>query len=198
MGVDAFHVLTPFDVSPDDPSMRIVQTGHEGYTYFSDPILKFSSLTENQNHLVDESEFLEQWEESWFERMERLGGMNEINAGDANICGWLYKNITMDALGRILPCCMPPADARRLIYGNISDNRDWFNLPDVLLSRMRGSRLSIGLFNKAEQPPYCIECPLAIEPPHDLWRIQQDLPSIDNRGVLDQQSIKVLTDWIIS
>jgi MoaA/NifB/PqqE/SkfB family radical SAM enzyme len=195
MGVDVFHILTPFDVSGDDPSICAARSDKEGYTFFSDPVLQHSSLTENRKYMVGEAEFAQQWDESWLQRMEQLGGMEEKGDSVANRCGWLYKNITMDALGRIMPCCTAPGGARRLVYGNISEERDWFNLPDMQLSRRRGSGHAADLIEEANQPPYCMKCPLSIEPPHDLWRIKQDLPYIDDRGILNQDSLKSLTVW---
>lgn len=34
-----------------------------------------------------------------------------FEAGDGRTCRWLYKNITMDATGRIMPCCGAPSRA---------------------------------------------------------------------------------------
>ena len=195
MGVDLFNALTPFDVSQDDPAIRLVQSGKQELTLFTDPMHKYSSLKENQKYLVDEADFSLQWNESLLDRMERIGGMDEAGAANVNLCSWLYQNITMDALGRILPCCTPPADARKLVYGTVNDSGDWFNLPDMQLSRRRGAIKAAGLADDPETSPYCLKCPLSFDPLHSLLRIKQDLPNIDYKSILDPASIKSLVDW---
>jgi hypothetical protein len=61
------------------------------------------------------------------------------------------------------------------------------------LSRLRGTQKAVGLTDKGG--PYCLACRLSIEPPHDLWRIEQDLPFLESSGILNGQSIKTLTHW---
>lgn len=198
MGVDAFHILTPNDVTLDDPSIRVVQTGREEFTFFTSPAFIHSSLDDNKKYLISAPEIEELWNGNWVDSMKQLGGLDEKGHPDANTCGWLYKSVTMDALGRIMPCCIPPSYSRRLVYGNISDNCDWFNLAGMRVSRLRGSQEVDGLRQQVklnDAAPYCLGCPLTIEPPHDLWRIEQDLPFIDSSRVLNLRAIKTLTDW---
>jgi MoaA/NifB/PqqE/SkfB family radical SAM enzyme len=129
LGVDQFVVETPFDVSWDDPGVHPAAD-----------VRPFRlELTPNTEQLLGEN-----WETSNMgaaaERIERdlERGWHREHAGRASTpeqpaasnwtCSWLYKSTTIDANGRILPCCGAPKPGANLVFGNLNEpTSDPFN-----------------------------------------------------------------------
>jgi MoaA/NifB/PqqE/SkfB family radical SAM enzyme len=99
LGVNQFRIVNPFDVRWDDPEIRPAPV--EGAVRRLDS-LSIASEADNWNpfpETVDGGAITRAFEDLW----------NEQAASDSppsfgHTCHWLYKNIVMDATGRILPC----------------------------------------------------------------------------------------------
>jgi hypothetical protein len=112
LGVDYFRVVTPFDVGWDDPEIRPAAVN----PYVRR--LKWTSVsipTENWNPFPEilDAEAIK----AAFEKPYPLDTSCDRSAGSGHTCHWLYKNIVMDASGRILPCCGGPRPDAKLIFG---------------------------------------------------------------------------------
>ncbi|MGD0131474.1 MAG: radical SAM protein [Bryobacteraceae bacterium] len=110
LGVDRFRVVNPFDVRWDDPNMRPapVKAGLRRLDRLS-----IASRPENWNPFpdsLDRAVIANEFEKSW-----NVSG-EDFPASEGHTCHWLYKNIAMDAAGRIMPCCGAPRPDTNLVF----------------------------------------------------------------------------------
>jgi hypothetical protein len=126
LGVNIFRVVQPFDVSWDDPEIRPADpkagvTGMQWLDRFS-----MASRSTNWNPFpdgVDGHAILEAYERPWNEQ-----AADDSSPSPGHTCHWLYKNIVMDATGRITPCCGAPRPDIDLVFGAFEGNgRDPFD-----------------------------------------------------------------------
>jgi radical SAM protein with 4Fe4S-binding SPASM domain len=108
-------------------------------------------------------------------------------------CHWLYKNIVMDANGRILPCCCAPAPGMNLVSAIVDQhaagifNSEWY--------RRARQHFSEPAHPPAGDDPYCRRCNwkqdhTQVGPEH----IAQFLHSA-SRGKMDSAAIELLSNW---
>jgi MoaA/NifB/PqqE/SkfB family radical SAM enzyme len=150
LGVDLFRVVNPFDVRWDDPDIRPAAV--KSYVRRLD-WLTISNPPENWNPFpesVDAQTIARAFEAP-------LNGQvgNDTQASSGHTCHWLYKNMVMDATGRILPCCGAPRPDTNLVFARFDpDAGDPFNS-----ERYRQARrfFSAGIPVNGD-PPYCTEC----------------------------------------
>jgi MoaA/NifB/PqqE/SkfB family radical SAM enzyme len=110
LGVDRFRVVNPFDVRWDDPNMRPapVKAGLRRLDRLS-----IASRPENWNPFpdsLDRAVIANEFEKSWNVSDE------DVPPSTGHTCHWLYKNIAMDAAGRIMPCCGAPRPDTNLVF----------------------------------------------------------------------------------
>lgn len=122
LGVNQFRVVNPFDVGWDDEAIRpaAVRSGVRRLDWFS-----MSNLPENWNPFpdgVDASAIASAFDRPWSTETARETGMNP-----GHTCHWLYKNMVMDATGRIMPCCGAPRPDADLVFANFDGGGDPFN-----------------------------------------------------------------------
>lgn len=164
LGVDQFNVFTPFDVSWDDPEIHIanVPASHEKFNPDTAEAV-FENFNPFPGELAMQS-IEREFNRSW---ADRLGGLAAELAPKepAHTCHWLYKTMTMDAGGRVLPCCAAPAPQRDLVFseqGDLAPAPDHYNSPKYNLARSyfadpesyRRESASAG----ATQQPHCVTC----------------------------------------
>src|SRR5205807_10668264 len=77
----------------------------------------WNSFPEDLNTAAFEHEF----EAPWSGAAERLSADPVSTVPATAGCPWLYKNIVMDANGRILPCCASPAPDKELVFSQFDD-----------------------------------------------------------------------------
>ncbi|HZT34056.1 MAG TPA: radical SAM protein [Bryobacteraceae bacterium] len=150
LGVDQFRVVNPFDVRWDDPEMRpaVMKAGVRRLNW-----LAIAHAAENWNPFPRSVDAVAI--ERAFERPWPRGSAGEAPPGPGPTCHWLYKNMVMDATGRILPCCGAPRPDGRLVFAAFdSSGGDPFNS-----GKYRQAR---SLFSAAVPPsdgvPYCAQC----------------------------------------
>ena len=150
LGVNVFRVVNPFDVSWDDPEIRpaAVKAGVQRLHWLS-----MTNQPTNWNPFpdsVDGQAILRAFENPW-------GGPSagETPPSSGHTCHWLYKNMVMDATGRIMPCCGGPRPDINLVFGTFDGNgADPFNS-----EKYRQARASFaGVAPPAGDAPYCTEC----------------------------------------
>ncbi len=122
LGVDQFWVAKPFDVSWDDPAMRpaAVKTGVRRLDWASafKPVANGDPVPGS----LDTATIARVFDSPWNGR-----AADEAPADPGPTCQWLYKNMVMDATGRILPCCGAPRADVDLVFGTFDGSGDPFN-----------------------------------------------------------------------
>jgi MoaA/NifB/PqqE/SkfB family radical SAM enzyme len=125
LGVDQFRIVNPFDVGWDDPQIRpaAAVTGRVRHLHRLSGVY----IDANWNPFPDTLEATEiarAFEKPWPAAAESI----DENASSGHTCHWLYKNMVMDATGRILPCCGAPRPDTKLVFGTFDGNgSDPFN-----------------------------------------------------------------------
>jgi MoaA/NifB/PqqE/SkfB family radical SAM enzyme len=147
LGMNEFRVVEPFDVAWDDPAIRLTPAkgGVKRLTWLSS-----HSLAENWNPFPDSvpAEVMAQaFDRSWGDQV-----LDDRAQTRGHTCHWLYKNIIMDATGRIMPCCGAPAPDKDLVFASF-DGADAFNS-----EKYRQARSWFATGEASEAAPYCTKC----------------------------------------
>ncbi len=217
IGVNLLIYAKPMSVSWDDPSVADDETLTNPYEVISLDDLRSQSLrhrlTERLKQLIpsckaaeSEPEIEQQAQqadatrlnalcaESWTERA-RQAGLSATDPGapaPRKRCAWLYKSMTIDALGRVLPCCRAPSMDVNLLFSDISQP-DPYNAPGFLRSRhyfIHGRR------DDEPCPPFCWTCPHSEQGVlTGNHHIRVFLERFDVRRALSPESITALSDW---
>ncbi len=148
-----------------------------------------------------------EYETTWSERLERQPpeirrDIEREHSQAKHVCHWLYKNMVMDATGRVIPCCAAPRPDADLVFAQFGGNgAEAFNSEKYRLARLsfadkeefaqaRGGSL-------LDRDPHCVTCD---------WYGDQAAAQIDSaqvssyfRGAADglfgDQSIGRLAGW---
>ncbi len=125
LGVNVFRVVRPFDVSWDDPEIRRAEVAPSvkrlDWTSISNP-------SENWNPFPHDLEA--EAIGAAFEKGFEVAASSLRTAALGHTCHWLYKNIVMDARGRVLACCGAPRQDAKLTFGLFDhQTSDPFNSP---------------------------------------------------------------------
>ncbi|MEB2343607.1 MAG: radical SAM protein [Deltaproteobacteria bacterium] len=183
IGVDVFLVGTPFDVSIDDPGVRVATSAKRGRHELrplpeaAEPPLR---ALLRRNAMV-EQRFAEGWQTL------AAGHPEEPARPASGTCAWLYFNQSVDALGRVMPCCISPTTRKRLVFGQLGDGTtEPWNSADFLLSRLafadREEFRSVTRGNP--EPPWCSVCPRQPGLTYDPQNGARDLALLDPENVL--------------
>lgn len=187
LGINQFRVVNPFDVSRDDPGIRLaeVKPGVRRLDWFST-----TSAPENWNPFPDEVDA--DTIASAFERPWNVEAADDAAPDAGHTCNWLYKNMVMDATGRIMPCCGAPRPDANLVFAKFDGGiADPFNS-----EKYREARASLaGIAPASSDPPYCTAC----EWDHTAenvgaWQIRNYFRMAD-AALFDRRSLKVLSGW---
>ena len=109
LGFDSFNLATPFDVSPDDPTVHAVTyrgpDKHKAVVFNPYPADGFTNdLSEVGNEIYG------RLKESATDRYEELIGNDDDDAkverSGSDQCDWLHLAVISDARGRVFPCCL--------------------------------------------------------------------------------------------
>jgi MoaA/NifB/PqqE/SkfB family radical SAM enzyme len=200
LGVDQISISTPFAVDWDDPSVRVARSEREGI-YVLRPGATFKGPLDDWKQVdLPASEIDEQFELPWADRLAERS-VEEPSRSGSSTCQWLYQSLTLDARGRVLPCCMPPEKALHRVYGSLpADGPLLFNEPDYRMSRLafadRGEFDAIGGGLSSQDVPFCAICTANPEVTYALDRdVGRDLALLDSRGLLAPGSLDALTRW---
>ncbi len=165
LGLDLFTLLTPFDVSWDDPGIQPARMEPFAVYFNQDPV---PDLADNWNPFPDDLDVRtieREFDAGWIERLVGQPSEDcEPAARSEHTCRWLYKNITMDANGRIFPCCGAPEPSGDLIFSNFDANatEESFNSERHRLARrFFADRNAYERERQTRSPggePYCEKC----------------------------------------
>jgi MoaA/NifB/PqqE/SkfB family radical SAM enzyme len=187
LGVDQFRVVNPHDVSWDDPAVRpaAVTTGVRRLNWRST-----ASRLENWNPFPDslQAEAIRRA----FECPWRAPSETGSPGGSAHTCHWLYKNIVMDARGRILPCCGGPTPDDRLRFATLgSDIGDPFNSERYLQARAWFAGRTV----PPDGGPHCTRCEWDQTTVNiGAAEVRRYFRTIDP-SFYDRESLRILSDW---
>jgi hypothetical protein len=181
-------------VSWDDPAVRpaAIEAGVKRFEWQS-----LSATPGNWNpfpEAVDAEAIARAFERPW----------NQNAASDApprpgHACHWLYKNMVMDATGRILPCCGGPRPGDGLVFGEMDAGGDPFNSAKYRAARafFAGASASTdaGVAAASDDAPYCTRCEW------DQTTVNIGGPEIRryfrsaDAAFFDRRSLRLLSDW---
>lgn len=149
LGVNYFRVVNPFDVSWDDPEIRPApvkaRVRRLDWAAVSNP-------PENWNPFPDALDAAAI--SAAFNRPLEPGAAAAAPAASDHTCHWLYKNMVMDATGRILPCCGAPRVDTRLVFGTLEGDREPYNSERYLRARS----FFAGDTQDSGERLYCADC----------------------------------------
>jgi len=194
LGVDQFAVEIPFDVSWDDPEVRVARHVVPSQTQFISGTEEI--LAENWNRPAPQAsvEILErEYARGWTGR--QAGGGDNPGASPHS-CRWLYKSMTLDANGRILPCCGAPKPGVDVVFGALGD-ADEFNSPRYLQARrfFRDPAAYEGALQSGAESVYCARCEWNQD--HTEFgpdEVAQYLRTA-GRGAIDRATIETCSAW---
>jgi MoaA/NifB/PqqE/SkfB family radical SAM enzyme len=130
LGVDRISFAEPYDVSVHDPTITKPAKPPVRHRVFNAPAgggrQSIINAIASLHPLIDDH-----WEKTWLSRMDG----NYADRPKAETCQWLYMNMVMDAMGRILPCCFEPIKDPTSIFGVIHSGGDTFNAVNYTKSR---------------------------------------------------------------
>jgi MoaA/NifB/PqqE/SkfB family radical SAM enzyme len=181
LGVNQISIAQPYDVSWDDPSIRAAHDVAPALYRFDHRAARW--LAENElSFPLDTDRIHEAFEEGFGEGHDSLSGSSN------HTCSWLYKNMALDANGRIFPCCASPRPDARLEFGQFGQTPDPFNSAMYQAAR----RHFIGI-SDSEAEPYCTRCTWNQERAHiDHQEVRHCLRAV---GAFSSDTLNRLTSW---
>ena len=187
LGVNQFRVVNPFAVNWDEPDIQAARIPARVHRFDWHSI---TNMPENWNPFPEEVQakaIAQAFEKGW-----TAVGASESPSTPGHTCHWLYRNMVMDATGRILPCCGAPRPDTNLVFGQFNGNgADQFNSELYLQARAFFS----GTMPPPDSAPHCVNC----EWDHTVVNIgSQEIrrhfraadPAFFNR-----RSVRLLSDW---
>jgi MoaA/NifB/PqqE/SkfB family radical SAM enzyme len=206
LGVDQFTVATPFDVSWDDPGIQPAAVEPVTHAFHSDTD---RTLAANWHPFDGESASAaieREFATTWLARLARHpDGAHREKAPAKHVCHWLYKNMVMDATGRIIPCCAAPQPSKDLVFANFTgtaqESPEAFNSEKYRLARLSFADKQAYAQARADSlldhDPHCHNCD---------WYSDQQAAQIDAGQVqnylraaapdlFDEKSITALSVW---
>jgi hypothetical protein len=168
LGVDCISVETPFSVSWDDPEIRSIESPLRG-VYEHRPYHPRCANPEQWNAApmtaLIAPHIQAAFHTTWQERLQGAPGMDDTNCSAVSTCLWLYDAITLDAVARIMPCCMSPSSDRNLLFSHLAldgSSADLVNSPMAVLARSALADppqfQTQAQFLPPQEIPYCTKC----------------------------------------
>jgi MoaA/NifB/PqqE/SkfB family radical SAM enzyme len=186
LGVNEIKVAQPFDVSEDDPEVRVAISPLEGQHVFVP--WQPRPPEDIQSRLIRYAEVERAFDESWLARAG-AADLDEPGRPQASTCPWLYYNLTLDSAERLMPCCMAPSTRENLVYGSLRrDSRELFNTESFRISRQsfadRAAFTRDHGTRSEQELPFCTRCDLKPSPAYSPINVPRDLRVLDYLEVL--------------
>ncbi|HEY7335836.1 MAG TPA: hypothetical protein VH639_13200 [Bryobacteraceae bacterium] len=190
LGVDRFRVVAPFDVSWDDPQIR-PRPQRAGLWRLS--WLPRLSGAANWNPFPDEVDgaaITRAFDSGWPDH-----DAPSIAQTAGHTCHWLYKNLVMDATGRILPCCGSPRPAVDLVFATLDGALEHRGDPYNSEKYQRARSWFAGSSGDAAGAPYCARCEW------DQRNVNIGGPEIRRyfraagSSAFNRESLRLLSEW---
>jgi MoaA/NifB/PqqE/SkfB family radical SAM enzyme len=201
--IDILNIAEPYDVSWDDSSVQVADSiTEEIISYNYDPELEQINYRGMLSNL-DSANIERHFSRSWVERSLNISEQTISTEPTRSTCQWLYKNITVDAHGRVMPCCAAPAENKNLIFSEIDSdsssetnfsnifNSDYFRLSRLYFQNPDDPSLMDGSINS-----YCTECKFHTTPlPINADRMLEIYFLNPLFKQLSQKTKNILADW---
>jgi len=149
LGVDQFRVMNPFDVTWDDPAIRAAAVSPRVYRFDWRLDARLLERGFPFPERIDADAMARAFETPWDEQ-----AACDAPGASGHTCRWLYKNMVMDATGRIMPCCASPRPDANLEFARFDGIGDPFNSPKYRQARTFFAR---GV-PASSDAPYCERC----------------------------------------
>jgi MoaA/NifB/PqqE/SkfB family radical SAM enzyme len=199
LGVDQFTVGTPFEVSWDDPGVRPADVPPMSVELDSG-----ADFSEDRPVQMDEmaTETIErEFDASWADRLAQHPVAIRPGPPSEHTCHWLYKNMVMDANGRIVPCCAAPRPDVELVFSTFNHERpeDCFNSELYQEARLFFADKAAYQAERAHADgipgPYCEGCEFN-QLVTDIGgeQIGHALETF-GRGIIEARTIQILSNW---
>ena len=198
LGVDEIHFATPFAVDWDDPEIRVTTSDRQGRHKFHGDIAAKGPLDDYSAFGPASEEIERLFAQPWSKRVP-ASGETETSRPTSSTCEWLYQSTTIDAGGRVSPCCMPPQVGVRRVYGTFPEI-DAFNGDDMVLSRLafadRQSFESRAPSLDNAEVPFCSICKANPELTYAVdQQVFYDLSPLYSKGFLSLPTLEALSRW---
>ena len=205
LGVNELALVRPFSVTWDDPTVFAHRTWESKTLVFEHNRPAYlAHLAQMRTCLADDA-IDRQFAITWSERLAaRVLSPLETRRPDgtgypSKPCNWLYKSLTMDAHGRIMPCARPPTKNGDLVFAQHTD-ADHFNSPMHKIARqifVDEPAYRQHVMETNEKAPYCERCQhrdqkADIDTKVTVRRLLHD---VDLYELLDGHCKDALTDW---
>lgn len=201
-GVNQIQLAKPYDVSWDDPSILTARTRAPEFESFHND---FRAYCHSLDSMIDglESEVIENhFSRRWSDRLAHVSGGEQTvpTSENSRKCTWLYKCVTMDARGRLMPCARPPSKTDNLVFSHVNSNEtvnsDLHQRARLYFKNSSEYRRQSANWSYNERP-FCEQC----EHPDTKLDISTEegvRKHLDNFGLfrlLSEQSKQLLTNW---
>ena len=200
LGVDQIDIVTPFDVSWDDPRIRPAAVEPASIPFQQDAGRR---MMDNWNPFPDQLDAAAidaAFDSRWLEQFA-LQPEADVNPGarSDHMCHWLYKNMVMDATGQVIPCCAAPRPDADLVFDNFTGaSSDPFNTEKYRLARLSFADKPAYAIARAESTldtdPHCANCDWYSDQQAALiggLQIEKYFRTVGN-GLLDSESVRIL------
>lgn len=201
LGVDQFLTETPFDVTWDAPDVRVAEVPATDLLFNPQAT---AAIYDNWNAHPDDvdAEAIEAaFDAPWADAADPIFASR---AGDGSApppsCKWLYASMSMDADGRIMPCCGSPRPGIDLVFGQFEAQSALhaFNSEKYRMSRLalndpaahRRERES----GRLARDTYCVGCTWPREPNWSDDNVRQYFHAA-GRGLFNRESVGLMTAW---
>ncbi len=197
LGVDQFEAVPAWDISWDDPDIHATEIKPIDVLFASD---RPAAVIQNWNPFPSDLAKDEIAQEFNATLSERASGNSAAGTQPGSTCQWLYKSITMDAGGRIFPCCCSPRPNADLNFAQFDAgaSADSFNSDKHRRSRLffenpeayRANRTTQGF----DQEPYCVKCEWDKTADPSPAQIRNYFQAA-GQDLFDRPSLELLSTW---
>jgi MoaA/NifB/PqqE/SkfB family radical SAM enzyme len=192
LGVNQFEAVPAWDVSWDDPSIRAADIEPVNEYFDTD---RRAAAIENWNPFpgrLAEDAIRREFDTTW---KDKAAGRSSTVSQSGSTCQWLYKSITMDAGGRIFPCCCSPRPNADLNFAQFDSEggSESFNSDKHQRSR-RYFADPKAYIRGLDQDPYCVKCEWDKTADPSPAQIRNYFQAA-GRKLFDYPSVDLLSSW---
>ncbi|HYW44379.1 MAG TPA: radical SAM protein [Bryobacteraceae bacterium] len=198
LGVDQFLTHTPYDVSWDDPAIQpgAIEPVNVHFNQQTE-----ACVLENWNPFpgsLEAGAIEREFEMPWPDRP--VGSPDGGVPQSGSTCHWLYKSITLDAGGRIFPCCAPPRPDIDLHFADLDGaagepyNTDKYRLARQFFGDPEGYRREreSGVLSR---DPHCVNCEWKKDGTNTDGRQVRQYLKAAGGGLFNPGSADILASW---
>ena len=195
VGVNEFAAVKPYPVDNIDPSIKVAENADfRRATFFYDFDLAKQALDNTHSGLKTEPYVVPFPQKALPNPLK-----TSVSTPSSEICQWVYKSISMDAAGRILPCCRPPFKTDDLVFSDIMNGHAPYNSKKYqLVRRFFAHRESIDQCIELLSDtniPFCFICRDRNISLQNTRNVRDYLKTSSLFNAISGDVIELLTDW---